>query len=297
MPTAIMLPRTTTIVWAGSLLSLGLLGGCTQDPFEDLESHERAITSFTLDKGQIGVAEIMRTPETGKVTIYAVRGTDLSSVVPRIETSYKATVSPASGQPVNLTANNRTYTYTVTAESGEAREWTVEVKDYESDLDGRWQVTNMQFQYFIGEGESWGWNGTKNLSANIPDATKENDNILEMTTTGVTADGKVTGTFTHSPGPDGQFANFLFGAVDYNYKFRKLPRNQGTWLRDFATNTIVFNNGQPSQSRTVTLEFSTNKRTLKMPFNVQPYDIDWTGSGNKQELGGAKFAWYMFSKI
>lgn len=291
-----MLPRTT-VIWVGSLLGLSLLGGCTQDPFKDIESHERAITAFTLDKGQIGVAEITRTPETGKIVVYAVRGTDLSNVAPTIQTSYKATVSPGSGQPVNLSANNRTYTYTVTSESGEARQWTVEVKDYESDLDGRWQVTNMQFQYFIGEGESWGWNGTKNLSANIPDATKENDNILEMTTTGVTADGKVTGTFTHSPGPDGVFANFMFGAVDYNYKFRKLPRNQGTWLRDFATNTITFNNGQAGQARTVALEFSTDKRTLKMPFNVQPYDIDWNGSGSKQELGGAKFAWYMFRKL
>lgn len=282
--------------WAGLLLGLGLLGACAQDPFEDIESHERAITAFTLDRNQVGVAEITRTPTEGKVVVYAVPGTDLSSVMPRVETSYKATVSPASGQAVNFNAGNRTVTYTVTSESGETRDWTVEVRDYQSDLDGRWQVTNMQFQYFIGEGESWGWNGTKNVSANMPDALKENDNVLEMTTTGITADGKLTGTFTHSPGPDGQFANFLYGTVDYNYKFRKLPRNQGTWLRDFATNTVSFTSGT-GQTQTVALEFTNNRRTLKIPFNVQPYDIDWNGDGNKKELGGAKFVWYMLNKI
>jgi len=288
-----------TTTGASVLLGLGLLTGCTDDPFEDIESNERAITNFALEKGQIGIAEITRTPETGTVVVYVVRGTDLTSVVPRIETSYKARVSPASGEAVSFANGSRSQTYSVTSESGQTREWMVQVKDYQSDLDGKWQVTGMQFQYFIGEGESWGWNGTKNVASNIADASKENDNTLEFTTTGVAADGKLLGTYTHDAGPDKAFADFNYKGTDYNYKFRRLPKSQGTFVRDFTTNTITFSpSGQPAgQTKTVTIELSADKSTLKMPFNVQPYDIDWNGDGNKKELGGAKTTWYMLQKM
>ena len=283
------------LLGVGAFAGLSILSGCKQDPFKDIVSNERAITGFVLDKNQIGVAEITRTPDMGKVVVYVVPGTDLTKVMPRIETSYHAEVSPASGQATDFSGTNRTRTYNVTSQSGETRPWTVEIRDYESDLDGTWSVTNLQFQYFIGEGESWGWNGTKTLASNIPDASKELDNTLTFAVTGVTADGKLTGTFNHQPGPDGLFANFMYGTTDYNYKFRRLPRNQGTWLRNFADNTITFNPGT-SQTRTVALEFSADKRSLKMPFNVQPYDIDWNGDGGKKELGGAKTYWYMLRK-
>lgn len=284
-----------TLLGIGILASFATLSGCKQDPFKDIVSNERAITDFVLPQNQIGVAEITRTADMGKVVVYVVPGTDLSKVAPRIETSYHAEVSPASGQPTDFSGTNRTRTYSVTSQSGETRSWTVEIKDYVSDLDGTWSMTNLQFQYFIGEGESWGWNGIKALSSNIPDASKELDNTLTFAVTGVTPDGKLTGTFNHQPGPDGQFANFMYGTTDYNYKFRRLPRNQGTWLRNFADNTITFNPGT-GQTKTVALEFSADKRSLKLPFNVQPYDIDWSGSGGKQELGGAKTYWYMLRK-
>jgi hypothetical protein len=147
------------------LLGLGALAslaGCKQDPFEDIQSHERAITAFTLDKGQIGVADITRTTgDTSKVTVYVVKGTDLSNVTPSIATSYKASVSPGSGSITNFAANKNRAVYTVTSESGESRVWLVQAKDYQSDLDGVWRINQLKFQYFIGEGESWGWNGTK----------------------------------------------------------------------------------------------------------------------------------------
>jgi len=279
----------------GALTSLSSLSSCQQDPFEDIVSHERAITGFALAQGQIGVAEITRTAETGNVVVYVVPNTDLTKVVPRIETSYHAEVSPASGVATDFSGTNRLRTYNVTSQSGETRQWTVEIKDYVSDLDGTWSVSNLQFQYFIGEGESWGWNGIKTLASNIPDASKELDNTLTFVVTGVTADGMLTGTYNHQAGPDGQFANFMYGPTDYNYKFRRLPRNQGTWLRNFADNTITFNPGT-AQTKTVALEFSADKRSLKMPFNVQPYDIDWNGDGGKKELGGAKTYWYTLRK-
>ncbi|RZK87024.1 MAG: hypothetical protein EOO62_39915, partial [Hymenobacter sp.] len=75
----------------GALAALGTLAGCQKDPFDGIRSEERAITAVTLDKGQIGLAEITRTSgDTSKATVYVVKGTNLSTITPRIETSYKA---------------------------------------------------------------------------------------------------------------------------------------------------------------------------------------------------------------
>ncbi len=285
-----------TILSLGALASLALLGSCKQDPFDGIKSHERAITGFTLDKGQIGVAEIARTTaDTSKVTVYVVKGTDLSKVTPTIETSYKATVSPGSGSLTNFASGRNRAVYMVTSESGETRPWVVQVKDYQSDLDGTWKVSSLMFQYFIGEGQSWGWNGTKSAASNMPDAAKELDNTITFAVTGVTATGNLTGTFTHNAGTDAQYGNFLNQSSDFNYKFRRLPKSSGTFLRDFTDNTLTFNPGA-SQSKTIPLEFNADKSQLKLSFNVQPYDIDWNGSGAKQELGGAKFFWYQLQK-
>jgi hypothetical protein len=282
------------------LLGLGALAslaGCQQDPFKDVQSHERAITAFTLDKGQIGVADIARTTaDTSKVTVYVVKGTDLSKVTPNIATSYKASVSPGSGSITNFAANKNRAVYTVTSESGESRVWLVQVKDYQSDLDGVWRINQLKFQYFIGEGESWGWNGTKNAADNMATASQEMDNTIEFKVTGVTATGNLTGTFTHSAGPDGTFGDFKQASgTDFNYKFRKLPKSTGTFLRDFTDNTLTFNPGT-AQSKTMPLTFNAAKTMVQMQFDVRPYDIDWNGSGGKQELGGAKYFWYMLQK-
>jgi len=282
------------------LLGLGALAslaGCQQDPFKDVQSHERAITAFTLDKGQIGVADIARTTaDTSKVTVYVVKGTDLSKVMPTIATSYKATVSPGSGSLTNFAGNKNRAVYTVTSESGERRVWLVQVKDYQSDLDGVWRVNQLKFQYFIGEGQSWGWNGTKNAADNMSAASQEMDNTIEFKVTGVTATGNLTGTFTHSAGPDGTYGDFKQASgTDFNYKFRKLPTATGTFLRDFTDNTLTFNPGT-AQSKTMPLTFNAAKTMVQVQFDVRPYDIDWNGSGGKQELGGAKYFWYMLQK-
>ncbi|MGI4870902.1 MAG: hypothetical protein ACRYFX_06960 [Janthinobacterium lividum] len=283
-----------------SLLALGALAGlasCKQDPFEGIKSHERAITAVTLDKGQIGIAEIARTTgDTSKATVYVVKGTDISKLSLTIETSYKASVAPGSGSITNFAASKGKVIYTVTSESGENRIWLVQVKEYQSDLDGVWRVNQFKFQYFIGEGQSWGWNGTKNLTDNMPNASKEMDNTIEFTVTGVTATGNLTGTFTHSAGPDGQYGDYkMADGTDFNYKFRKLPKTSGTFLRDFTDNSLTFNPGT-AQSKTMPLSFNAAKNMVQMQFDVRPYDIDWNGSGGKMELGGAKYFWYLLQK-
>lgn len=285
-------------------LSAGMLclttlffSACQKDPFEGVVSHERAITSFELDEGQIGVAEITRTPEEGKIVVYVAPGTDLSNRKANINTSYQSSVSPASGETVDL--SDSSFVFEVTSASGRSRAWELEIREFEFDLGGEWQVNSLEFWYWIGEGEDWGWDETRPLNWNIADAAKDEDNTLEFILEGVTENGSIYGTYTFAPGPDGEYANFIYNdGTDYNYKFRKLPpRESGTWIRDFASNTVIFNQGEEDEARTLPLSWSDEKNTLQFSFNPGPYDIDWDGDGNKQQLGAAKEFWYMLQKV
>ncbi|SDJ89975.1 hypothetical protein SAMN05421823_101368 [Catalinimonas alkaloidigena] len=281
------------------LVCLTLCSACQQDPFDGFVSRERAITQFVVGEAQIGAAEITRTLDSALVTVYVKPGTDLSNVTPFVMTSYQSTVTPASGEAVNFAANNHRVTYRVTAESGETRDWTVEVKEYQFDLEGTWQVIGFQFTYFIGEGEDWGWSGTKDLANNLPGAAAETDDRLSFALEGVREDGMLYGTYTHDPGADGVYGTFLFDdGTDYAYKFRKLPAGQGTFVRNLSNNTLTFQQSDGSNTQSMTLEWASAEKTqLQLPFAPGPYDIDWNGSGNKMELGAAKVFWYALKKV
>lgn len=97
------------------LLSLFLFTRCNKD------SDQKEILSFKFD--EIGV---VGTINQGTRTILAVvpYGNDVTSLVPTIEISDKATVFPASGVPNNFT---NPVVYTVTAEDGSKATYTVTV--------------------------------------------------------------------------------------------------------------------------------------------------------------------------
>jgi hypothetical protein len=89
----------------------------------------KTITSFTLESGQIGNAVFNQ--NTNKITVTVLKGTDMSALKPVIEVSEKAIVSPASGETINVAASKKQQ-YTVTSESGEAEQWEVEFKVYDT---------------------------------------------------------------------------------------------------------------------------------------------------------------------
>lgn len=278
------------------LLTVILFSACQVDPFEGILSNEKSITSFTID-GQIGVAEITRTPEEGSLIIYVSPGTDLSSVTPEIITSYQASVQPASGETIDL--SDSTYTFTVSSASGQTRQWDLKVEAYDFDLAGEWEVASLNFWWWIGEGEDWGWQETRPLVWNIEGTAKEEDNSLVFGLEGVAEDGMLFGTYVHSPGPDGEYADFIYqvDGSDYNYKFRKLPAQQtGTWHRDFDNNIIIFNMGEENEVSTMPLEWEEGKQTLILKFNPGPNDLNWDHDGNRQHLGAAKEFWYRLEK-
>jgi hypothetical protein len=279
-----------------NLVLLVFFSACEKDPFEGVASHERAISFFKLDQGQVGEAEIIRTSDESKIVVRYSPGTDLASLKPLIMTSYKAKINPASGQVVDFSAGGGKVEYTVTSESGEQRQWTVEAVPYEFALQGSWKVSAMNFWYWIGEGESWGWQEPdRPLKWNLPDAATEEDNILTLEVNGVNEEGKPIGSYTFSAGADAASAEFVYSdGTDYKYKFRKLPIGTGTFVVN--TSTLTFNPGSANEVETLPFVLSNNNQSLKLPFNPGPYDIDWSGDGNKQHLGAAKQVWYILQK-
>lgn len=96
---------------------------CSKDDDKILASPGRVIKNFKLQEGQYGDAAINVADR--KVLVKVISGTDLSALVPDIAISEGATISPASGEKINI-AQTLHQTYTITAESGTTAEWKVE---------------------------------------------------------------------------------------------------------------------------------------------------------------------------
>ncbi|QOR36844.1 hypothetical protein IMX26_08560 [Clostridium sp. 'deep sea'] len=88
-----------------------------------VQSSENDIISFSLNE-QTAVATINKVNNTVKVEV--VNGTDLTSLVPTIAVSAKATVIPASEVALDF---SNAVTYTVTAEDGTSQDWVVSVTE------------------------------------------------------------------------------------------------------------------------------------------------------------------------
>lgn len=94
------------------------------------ESSEALITSFTFDASNSANAAVHSTTidqENHTISVITTQeGGDLTALVPTIEVSAGATVSPASGTAIDL-SNGQSVIYTVVAEDGTASEYTVSV--------------------------------------------------------------------------------------------------------------------------------------------------------------------------
>ncbi|MFD0793630.1 hypothetical protein ACFQZX_08370 [Mucilaginibacter litoreus] len=225
------------------------LSACKKDPSGGIKSHERAIEAVTLGEGlvQVGPAVVDRANAKVTVRVLMQDGTSFENVKPNIQTSYKSTVSPASGEAVNFVAGNNQATYTVKSETGETREWTVELVPFTEPLLGTFSVNALIV--YGGTGPEYGGGGVVNMvdkpwvwpATGGPAA--ELDNTLTFTYTGVTAEGNTTGTVMNNSGADGLYADFQYilnPATDVNNFYRKIPKGQGTWVHDYNANKIIF---------------------------------------------------------
>ncbi|TJY68770.1 hypothetical protein FAZ19_02325 [Sphingobacterium alkalisoli] len=91
------------------------------------------IKNFQLETGQYGNASIFSRDDVHQVLVKVTSDANLSALKPIIEISDDATIRPASGEIIDVSAN-KTVTYTVTSASGQRREWKVEFAVYDSEI-------------------------------------------------------------------------------------------------------------------------------------------------------------------
>lgn len=230
-------------------LVVTLFTACTKDPYKDVVSNARSIEAVMLGGGltQVGPAVVNQDSSKVYVQVLMEPNTDLSKVAPVIQASYRSQVSPASGQVVNFAANNNKYSYTITSEAGSTRKWTIQLVPFTESLPGTYKVTGLVLYGGTGPeyggaavlnltDKSWVWPATGGPAAEL-------DNTLTFVMTGVTASGHTYGTVTNNAGPDGLYADFKYvlnPATDVNKFYRKIPKGEGKWERDYTAKTITF---------------------------------------------------------
>lgn len=224
-----------------------MITACKKDPSEGIQSHERAIEAVTLADGlvQVGPAVIDRTTSTVTVRVLMQNGTTFNAVKPNIQASYKASISPASGEVVNFASSNNQAKYTVTSETGETREWTVIIQPFTEALLGTFKIQD--YTLYGGTGPQYGGGSVFNMATKSvwPAAgpAAEYDNTLTFTYTGVTTEGNTQGDIVNAAGPDGLYADFTYNrnpVTDVNGKYRVIPKGNGKWIHNYSNNTITF---------------------------------------------------------
>jgi hypothetical protein len=268
------------------------VASCVKDPYDDVVTNERSIEAVSLggDLVQVGPAIVDR--ESGHVSVQVLmeEGTDLSHVSPIVQASYKSSVKPAPGEVIDFASNDNKHTYTITAASGEKREWVVELVPFTESLPGTYKIKGQVV--YGGTGPEWGGGAVLDLTdkpwiwpeTGGPEA--ELDNTLVFEFSGVTPEGHTYGTVMNSAGDDGLYADYQFiqnPATDVNHFYRKIPKGEGTWLRNYSAQTITFTFGDGSTatgsfigSQTINLGNNLSKTiaTNSLDFTLNSTD-DW----------------------
>ncbi|RYY33906.1 MAG: hypothetical protein EOP46_15105 [Sphingobacteriaceae bacterium] len=106
-----------------------LFSACKDDDNETLLKSARIIRSYKIANQPVGEL-VNYSAAVGTVTVFVEPGADVSAVKPNITVSDQATITPASGETVDL-SNGKTVKYTVKAQSGLEMDWEVTALTYE----------------------------------------------------------------------------------------------------------------------------------------------------------------------
>lgn len=244
------------------LVGIALLQqACVKDLQDDVNdggwNHERSIIDIQFEN-QVGTATIETVDATTgnislSINIDAVP--DLSSIkLKMLQLSYQATASLNVGDALNFENGSKSASITVTSTTGEKRDYTITVSEFQETLVGTWDVKKLTV--YGGTGPEYGGGAVMELAdkpwcwseAYGPQA--ECDNVLTFTMTGVSDDGNTSGVCVNDAGADGKYADFIFlgegnkenPGVDLDLKkyYRQIPEGESTWVRDYAAKTITF---------------------------------------------------------
>lgn len=262
---------------------------CIKDLQDDVNdgrwNHERQIIEIQFEN-QIGLAQIVSSNAsigTVDISLNLYDDPDLTQVeLKKIQLSYQATASVKPGETLNFDNPSRTATITVTSILGETCEYTIKVSEFIEPLVGIWDIEKMTV--FGGTGLEYGAGGLSKFSEtwwigeNVPQ--NELDNALEFRLIGCTEDGNTYGICTNNPGADGKYADFIFPAskrpagddIDLANLYRKIPKGESNWLRDYKAKTITFTDADNNVSVMTLEEAGTenlgNGKSMKIENNA-----------------------------
>jgi len=237
-----------------ALLLLCCAMGCVKDPWDDIEdqswNNERSVLDIKFEN-QVGTAEVARVDDqTGEitVTINVDAVPDLSSiVVSTLQLSYGASSNIGVGQALNFENPENTAFFTVTSPTGKSREYKVKAESFQETILGTYKITDLVVYGGTGPeyggasvipmmNKPWIWSATDGPGVEL-------DNTLTFELEGITPEGNTYGKVINDAGPDGLYANFVYigdPQTDVNHFYRKIPKGEGKWLRNYATGQIEF---------------------------------------------------------
>lgn len=227
---------------------------CVKDPLEDIEegkwNNERSVIDLQFEN-QVGQAAITRDDDqsgTIVVTINVDAVPNLSEIkLSSLQLSYGATSSVKVGESLNFENENQSASFTVTSPTGKSREYIVVATSFQETLLGTYDITDLVVYGGTGPeyggaavipmmNKPWIWSATTG-----PDV--ELDNSLTFTLDGITEEGNTYGKIVNDAGADGLYTDFVYVGdpqTDVNRFYRKIPKGEGTWLRNYATSQIIF---------------------------------------------------------
>ena len=242
------------IKYALLLLIAISLFACVTDPLKEIEegnwNNERSIINIKLEN-QVGKAVIERIDDQTGTIVLAINVDavpNLSDIkLSSIQLSYGAVSSVKMGESLNFENASKSATMTVTSPTGKTREYTITATSFKETILGTYKITNLVIYGGTGPeyggasvmamtSKSWLWPATGGPAA-------EQDNTLTFTLSGITEDGNTYGKVVNNAGADGLYADFIYikdPVTDVNFHYRKIPKGDGEWSRNYVTGTVSF---------------------------------------------------------
>lgn len=236
-----------------ALILVSIAFSCVKNPLEEIQddswNNERSIINISFEN-QVGKADIIRDDEDSGTIIIAINVDevpDLRAIALRnIELSYGAKASLEIAETLNFENGDQSAKITVNSPTGKFREYTIYVTSFQETILGTYSITDLVV--YGGTGLEYGGGGV------IPMISKpwvwpetggpqvELDNTVTFELEGITEEGNTYGKIINTAGEDEKYADFTFMGdpqTDVNYLYRKLPKGEGTWLRNYTTGNLI----------------------------------------------------------
>ena len=283
-------------------LSGFLMTSCVTDSTEpdmvDPWLRERTPASLRL-AGQVGAAVITddwRHDDEGAISVTLVVD-DISKVeVVELELQYNATADIKAGDILDLSSGSTTFT--VTAETGETRTYTLTYSVFAEELEGVYSLDPLEHgllddygpspYVLIGgfdgyvvrctpQDKSWQWNDGYQPNDEV-------DNVFSFKLEQVDSEtGTTYGTCANLAGEDGNYANYVFAnRIDVNGIYRLIPKGRSRWAKN-VDGEITFYAYDDT-------EHTTPLKTVKQ---LGAGDHDWEADGNTFSIPVSEMAFYV----